>query len=165
LQEKGQGRQEMTTKRTIIAQAYGSVGLASYAFDLSSEEIAQAVLSLDAMMAQWNVRGARIGYVMGADPDLESGLPDWALEATWLNLGLRLAGAIGKPVMIETKAAAKQAFNSLMGMVANPPEMVLDRYQVPAGAGQYWGTVYDSVFLPKPVPGLKTGPDGPLDLE
>ena len=154
----------MTTKRQIIAKAYTSAGLASYAFDLSAEEVASALMSLDAMMAQWNVRGARIGYTMGGDPDTDATVPDWALEAMWLNLGIRLAGEIGKQMMPETKSAAKQAYTSLLGMVAAPPDRQLDRMLVPSGAGNRPSYDRNSILLPQPIPDLSTGQDGDLDL-
>jgi hypothetical protein len=59
--------------RHIIEDANSSAGLASFAFDLSAEEIEAARRALDGMLAQWNMRGVRLSYAMGADPDTESG--------------------------------------------------------------------------------------------
>ena len=116
------------------------------------------------MLAQWNMRGVRLSYAMGADPDTESGLPDWALEAVSLNLGLRLAGRIGKQVMPETKVAARQAYVTVMGVIASPPVMQLDNMAAPAGAGHKPTYYNGSVFLDAPSEQIATGPDGSLNL-
>ena len=110
----------MTTKRQIIDRAYSAAGLASYAFDLSAEELQQARQTLDAMVAGWGIKGQRIGY--NADPSLDAavGVPDWSEEAIALNLALRLAGAIGKQVMPDTKQAAREAYSTVISATVMP---------------------------------------------
>lgn len=154
----------MTTKRQIIDDAYTAVGLASYVFDLTAEELQHAKRSLDGMMAEWGVRGAHMGWNAGGSVSDESGLPDWAVSAVSLNLGLRLAGAAGKPVMPETKAAARAAYQTVLTMTADRVEMALDRRLVPAGAGNRRVYGYRGVYLDPPAPQVNTGQDGPLDL-
>jgi hypothetical protein len=154
----------MATIRQIINDAYSSAGLASFTFDLSAEEVEAARRALDVMLAQWNMRGVRLSYAMSGNPDDESGLPDWALEAISLNLGLRLAGRIGKQVMPETKTAARQAYNTVLGVMASPPVMQLDNMALPAGAGHKPGYFNGSAFLDAPQHNIATGPDGSLDF-
>jgi hypothetical protein len=154
----------VTTKRQIIDDAYTAVGLASYVFDLTAEELQHAKRTLDGMMAEWGVRGVRIGWNAGGAVSDESGLPDWAVQAASLNLGLRLAGAAGKVVQPETRAAARAAYNAVLVMSAERVEMALDRRQVPAGAGNRRVYGYRGVYLDPPAPQVNTGQDGPLDL-
>jgi hypothetical protein len=50
------------TKRQFISAAFEEIGLASYVFDLQPEQLQSALRRLDAMMADWNAKGIRLGY-------------------------------------------------------------------------------------------------------
>lgn len=157
------------TKRQIVEQAFSSVGLASYAFDLTPEELQSALRSLDAMMAVWDAKGARLGYALPGSPgssdlDTDSGLPDWAVEAVYMNLGTRLAAGMGKTVMPEIKAAAKSAWNTVLSATVDMQPMVLDRMQTPAGAGNRYPGCVNEIYLPEPAATIDAGPDGPLEF-
>ena len=45
------------TKRQFVAQAFEEIGLASYVFDLTPEQLQSALRRLDTMMAAWNALG------------------------------------------------------------------------------------------------------------
>ena len=49
-------------KRQFISAAFEEIGLASYVFDLQPEQLQSALRRLDAMMADWNAKGIRLGY-------------------------------------------------------------------------------------------------------
>ena len=49
------------TKREYIEQAFEEIGLASYVFDLTPEQLQSALRKLDAMLAEWNAKGLRLG--------------------------------------------------------------------------------------------------------
>ena len=71
----------MPTKQSLVNRAFSNIGIASYVFDISPEEIQDAVTRLDDMMAEWDGQGIRIGYVLLAneipsDPADESNVPD-----------------------------------------------------------------------------------------
>lgn len=154
------------TKRDVINQAFQTVGLASYSFDLSAEELQSALRSLDAMMAVWDAKGARLGYALPSSPgssdlDTQTGVPDWAVEAMYMSLGPRLAAGLGKAVMPEIKIAAKQAYNVVLARTAELIPMQLDRMQVPAGAGNHWQR--GPYLQPIPVE-ADIGPDNPLEF-
>jgi len=96
------------TKRQFISAAFEEIGLASYVFDLQPEQLESALRRLDAMMADWNAKGIRLGYPLPSSPqdstlDEETLVPDSAYEAIICSLGIRLAPSFGKQVMIETK--------------------------------------------------------------
>lgn len=159
----------MYTKRQLIDAAFEELGLAAYAFDTSPEEQGTAIRRLDSMMALWDVKGIRIGYALtvdpdAADPDQMSGLPDWANEAVFLNLAVRLAPGFGKTVPRTTSAPAKDAYDTLLAKVmSNPPQMQPN--VLPAGAGnrRYRGSM--SPFLRRPVDLLTAGPDSLLEFD
>lgn len=157
-------------KREIIELAFEEIGLAAYVFDLQPQQINGALRRLDTMMATWNGRGLRLGYPLPSspsesDPDQECDVPDAAFEAMGLNLAVRIAPGYGKTVSPDTKASARSAYNQLMAQAAKPIPMQLDRYSIPAGAGNKgWREGYDP-FLNEPTDPLEVGPDGILDLE
>jgi hypothetical protein len=155
----------MTTKRQLIEAAHAELGLADYVFDLPAEQLQLALRRLDAMMADWNGMGLRLGYaipgsVEGGDLDTEAGVPDRAWEAIVTNLAIRLAPSFGKQVSPETKGSAERGLSMLLGKVL-PPQMSLGR--IPAGAGNKpWRWNLDPFLEPK-GPVVDVGPDGELE--
>jgi hypothetical protein len=153
------------SKRQFVTAAFEELGLASYVFDLSSEQLESALRRLDVMMATWNGQGIRLSYPLPGSPensdiDAESSVPDSANEAIITNLALRLASGIGKTVQPETKVAAKQAYNVLLSRAAHPLEMALPN-TMPSGAGtKPWRR--DNAFLYPQPPNIDAGSDGPL---
>lgn len=155
------------TKRQFVEQAFEEDGYATYAYDLEPEQLQAAMRRLDSMMATWNGRGIRLGYPMPSSPELgdldtETGVPDRANEAIYLNLALRIAPIVGKIVSNETKAAAKMAYNVVLQQAAMPDEMQYPS-TLPAGAGNKpWR--YDNPFLRRPTDPLDAGPDGSIEF-
>ena len=158
------------TKREIIDLAFQEIGLAAYVFDLQPQQIEGALRRLDTMMATWNGKGIRLGYPLpsspgNSDPDQDCDVPDDAFEAMGLNLAVRIAPGYGKTVSPDTKSVAKTAYNQLMAQSAKPIEMQLDRFSIPAGAGnKTWRESRDPFLLQEADP-LLAGPDSILDLE
>lgn len=143
------------TRRDFVNGALEEIGLASIAFDATADELVGAMRRLNAMMAEWNARGIRIGYPIPSGPnsgelDDETNVPDSAWEAVTLNLAIRIAPSYGKQVLPATMTGAKRAFNALLNLHAQPAEMQLP--VMPAGAGNKpWR--YDGTYLPDPDPG------------
>lgn len=156
------------TKRQFIVQAFEEIGLAAYVFDLSPEQMESALRRLDSMMATWNSKGIRLGYPLPSnqqDSSLESetGVPDSANEAIYLNLGIRLAPGFGKTVSSDTKAAAKMGYDNLLSLAAMPMEQQMPA-NMPAGAGnKSWRNANDP-FLIAPVDPLLAGGDGEIEF-
>jgi hypothetical protein len=140
------------SKRQFVAAAFEEIGLASYVFDLQPEQLQSAMRRIDAMMADWNGKGIRLGYPLPNSPqdsDLDEPtlVPDWANEAIITNGAVRLAPGYGKVVMPETKAVAKDSYNTLLQRATMPPEQQLPA-TMPAGAGNKPWRVYDNPFHP-----------------
>jgi hypothetical protein len=81
------------SKRQFVYAAFEEIGLASYVFDLQPEQLESARRRLDAMMADWNGKGIRLGYPIPSSPqdgsiDEQTNVPDSALAS-----GLRRATA------------------------------------------------------------------------
>jgi hypothetical protein len=156
------------SKRQFVAAAFEEIGLASYAFDLQPQQFESALRRLDAMMASWNALGIRLGYPLPSSPqfsdlDAESEVPDSANEAIITNLAIKLAPGYGKQVMPDTKATAKETYNTLLSRAAVPMEQQLPS-TMPSGAGNKPWRVYDDPFLRHPVDPVLAGQDGPIQF-
>ena len=155
------------SKRQFVTAAFEELGLASYVFDLSSEQLESALRRLDTMMADWNGMGIRLSYPIPGSPensdiDAESTVPDSVNEAIIANLAVRLAPSLGKTVQPETKVVAKQAYNVLLSRAAHPINMSLPN-TMPSGAGtKPWRR--DNAFLYPQPPAIDAGSDGTIEF-
>lgn len=154
------------SKRQFVAAAFEEIGLASYVFDLQSEQFQSALRRLDAMMAEWNGKGIRLGYPLPNSPqdsDLDEPtlVPDWANEAIITNGAVRIAPGFGRTPMADTKITAKAAYNTLLSRAAMPMEQQFPN-TLPAGAGNKPWRMYDNPFLGPEVDPVDAGPDGPI---
>lgn len=157
------------TKRQFIVGALEEIGLASFAFDIQPEELQSALRRLDSMMAEWNIKGIRLGYPTVADPaysDINSvtSVPDWANEAIITNLGIRLAPSYGKAVSRETKTVARSSYNTLLMQsgTTQPIEKQLPQ-TMPVGAG-HKKSRHESKYMPTPIDPVYAGTDSVLDF-
>jgi hypothetical protein len=154
------------TKRDFIRQAFDELGLASYVYDLTADQLDAALRRLDGMMATWNAKGIRVGYPLPLSPgdsdiDEATAVPDRANEAIYQNLAVRLAPSYGKLVSPDTKQSAKMAYDALLSYAAMPPEMQLPQ-GMPLGAGvRAWRG--QSLFTSQPDDPIAVGPDGLLE--
>lgn len=153
------------SKRDIVTKAYSQFGYASYEYDLDPAELAEAMSTLDMMMAMFSSKGIRLGYLMpdskdGGNLDDQSGIPDTSLEAVVTLLAARLAPTIGKMLSPDQKAFAKVAYDQIMNVL--PPKMVMPS-SMPRGSGNKSYDGYD-VFFTGPVESIDTGTDGKLDI-
>jgi hypothetical protein len=157
------------TKRQYVIAAFEEIGLASYVFDLTDNELLSACKRLDAMMAQWNAKGIRLSYPLPSNPDstsldADTEVPDAANEAIILNLAIRLAPGYGKSVSPDTKISAKAAYTTLLGWTMDPTPQKQFPRTLPTGAGQKSWRYNRDPYMPIPVDPLTTGGDGVLDL-
>ena len=127
------------TKRQIIEQAFEEIGLASYVFDITPDQLQSALRRLDLMVASWQAMNIQIGYPLPASPDnsnideeIQTSLNN--NEALVLNLAVRLAPAYGKSLSPDTKATAKLLYDQLLIEAAMPYEQQFVR-TLPLGAG------------------------------
>lgn len=157
------------TKRQLCADALGEIGIADYEFDVTPDEQAMVLRRLDAMMATWEARTVRVGYLFpssadGSDPDDDSGLPDSAVETVFLNLAIRVAPSFGKTVSAETKKSARDGWDLLLIRGAQPIPQQLPS-TLPRGAGQKSWRAQNQPFFPQPCTDpLVVAPGGDLDI-
>jgi hypothetical protein len=152
------------SKRQYITAALEELGLASYVFDASPEQLQSALRRLDALMPEWNGMGIRLGYPLPGSPDdsdidEETGVPDWANDAIICNLACRIAPSYGKQTLPATMASANRGLNAILSRFAGPIEK-----QLPAGMPVGAGNKNADPFTEAPADPLQTGPDGPFEF-
>lgn len=126
------------TKRQLVTQSFEEIGYASYAYDLSPEQLQSGLRKMDAMVATWATKNITLGYPLPSNPensdlDTETNVADSASEAIYLNLAIRLAPSFGKMITMETRQSAKNAYDGLLLKAAQPREMQITN--LPRGAG------------------------------
>lgn len=158
------------TKRQIITQAFEEIGLAAYVFDLTPEQLDSALRRLDAMVGGWNANGVRIAYPLPSSPqdsdlDQDTNAPDFAVEALYLGLAVRLAPGFGKVPSPETKMFADMAYSNMANQVAIPtPERQMPQ-TLPRGQGTKPWRNFNNPFVYAPSQEVLAGSDNPIDLE
>lgn len=154
------------SKRQFVEAAFEEIGLASYVFDLQPEQIQSAMRRLDAMIADWNGKGIRLGYPLPSSPqqsdlDEQTYVPDSANQAIITNLAIRIAPAYGKQVMPGTQAVAKSSYDTILSRATFPMEKQFPD-TLPSGAGNKpWR--YDTPFLQTYKDPVLAGQDGPIE--
>jgi hypothetical protein len=137
------------TKGELASSALEEIGIAEYEFDISPEQRQSVIRRMDMMMAEWAAKNILLAYPLTKsqtpDPDEEANIPDWAGEAVVTNLAIRIAPSYGKNVSMDTKAVAKNAWNTICGVFSSPTEQQFP--SMPKGAG-YKTTEYN--FTPEP---------------
>ena len=125
------------TKGELADAALEEIGIASYEFDISPEQRQSVIMRLDSMIAMWGTKGILLSYpiskVTDSHPDQDSNIPDWSWEAVITNLAIKVAPSYGKAVSPDTKVAAKEGYNALLVIFAQPKEMQFP--SMPKGAG------------------------------
>ena len=156
------------SKQWFIDNAFESIGMASYAFDIQPEQYQAALRRLDSQMATWDGNGIRLGWSI-PEAENESALTDMvdvpyqAREAIYLQLGLKISPLFGKMCSPEFKAAADQAFDALLQFTAWPIPMQFPN-SLPSGAGNKpWRNVANP-FLGPPIDPVVGGGEGPIDF-
>lgn len=156
------------TKRQLIVQAYSELGLADYVFDLSADQLADAMRKMNSMMATWNAKGIRLGYPMptsasGGDLDDDSAIPDSANEAVYQNLAIRIAVGIGRVAPNDLKTSAKEAYSALLNLHSVPMKRHLTA-DLPLGAGNKPWRQSDNQYIRETAEEILAGGDGPIEF-
>lgn len=159
------------TKRQLAAEALGEIGIANYEFDITPDEQSMVIRRLDGLLATWeNSFQIRLGYKFpaapdGSDPDDDSGIPDGASEAVYLNLAIRIAPSFGKTLSADTRTSARQGWDALLKYAAAPIEQQLPS-TLPRGAGnKAWRTTDQPFFAQPDTDPLVVGQGGDLDIQ
>jgi hypothetical protein len=109
-----------------------------------------------------------LGYPLPSSPqdsdlDEQTNVPDSSNEAIYTNLAIKLAPSYGKQVMPDTKATAKESYNTLLSRAAMPMEQQMPAPCQPVQATSLGAstTTHSSV---RPYDPVLAGQDGPLEF-
>lgn len=157
------------TKGQLVTEALGELALAGYAFDVNPEETQSALRRLEALWGTWAGKGINAGYRFAAspesvDPDEDSGLPLYAIEATFLHLAERIAGGYGKALPQGLRARASEGYETLVRKAAFPaPQQIAGG--IPLGAGHKGPWLAGPRFTAEPDAGpLQVADNGDLTI-
>ncbi len=155
------------TKRQIITAALNELGIGGD-FSVDAGTLQLVAQSLDAMMAEWDGRGIRLGYPVIASPtdtdlDVDTLCPMWSMTAIVKNLALEAAPQFGRDPPPRLKQRAAQSLNTVAARMMQPPTMNFPQ-TLPVGAGNKPWRNQQSPFYP-PTDPLLVGDDGDLVLE
>jgi hypothetical protein len=155
------------TKREFITQAFEEIGLAAHVYDITPEQRWSALRRLDAMMAQWNAAGVRVGWGLPSKPDMsdideQTNVTDSANEAIYTNLAIRLASGFGKTISPDLKALAFTSYANLLSHLANKIPQRQYPSSTPIGAGN---KNLNAPFAMPTIDELQAGDDTNIILE
>lgn len=153
------------TKRQFIAAAFGELGLSLTTFELNDDQLSEALTRLDSMMALWDSVGIRLGCSFNSSSGIDdtTPIPDFANEAVFMNLAVRVAPSYGKAVHPDTRELAKSGYENLLRISSQFPQE-LKLTGLPVGAGNK--PVRSSInFLDVPTESIDAGMDNQLDFD
>lgn len=147
----------------LVKEAFRECGFAAYDYDIDPEEDQTALNRLRGMWGTWEARGIRCGFNFSGKMADDSGLPESALETTYLNLARRIAPGFGKTLSAETIANARLGYDALLFAAARPQTMQQPP-TLPRGAGtKSWRTSRPFNLIPCEDP-LQVTPGDDLDI-
>lgn len=156
------------SKRQVIVAAIQEAGMGADNFSPTPELLESARRMMDAMMATLYGGGLALRYYLpsnqdDSDLDQPSNLPDWAVEAVYLNLGLRLMGGFGRAVPESLKTARSTADQAVHMRLLGLPGSKQMPSTTPRGAGnRSYGAGRNYVSAPEKA--LDSGGSGDIDI-
>jgi len=151
----------MATKRELIDEAYELMGLGSYEFDLSTEQINLALRRLNQLCGEWDSIGVRIAFNSSGGLNDDSGIAINSQYAVTSNLAIRLCPTVGRAVNPSLSIEAKKAYLALLNSNSQIDEYTYPS-TMPLGRGNRRST-RDEQFFTETDP-LQSGSDGELNF-
>lgn len=168
-------RATMTTNGSVVVKPYSVPETDwQYATPIASPITGVAAVAMKAAVATYrNYVTGFYAYNNSATPsspedtniNAETNVPDFANEAIYMNLAVRLAPAFGKTVSPEIRLVADTSYSNMVNQAAIPtPERQLPQY-MPRGQGtKPWRNV-NNPYLNRPEDPILAGSAGPISFE
>lgn len=121
------------TKQEIVTKALKDANIIGEGEDGTDEELFDGMVTLDAMMGQWDMAGIHSGYPIPPRPEVgnlsdDSRLTTSEIEPVFMNLAVRLAAILGRQLLPEYRAMANQGYDRLRNKKKKP-----GTYKMPGG--------------------------------
>lgn len=132
------------TKQAIVLRALRRAGLASSAMLLAPEpeSIQDGLQDLEDMMAAWEGDGVPLSYRYTSapepQPDEESGIPDWSINAVVHNLALVMCVDNQRPIPAKLDTLAYNDLRTVKARLVTVPSLQR-RNDMPRGTGNATG--------------------------
>lgn len=109
------------TKGELVIRALKMLGVVDSITSPDPAEIADGLETLDAMVAEWENHGIRLGYQLTSDgvpvdPGDESGLADKHVMGVAANLAVNMAPLIGREAQPTIRSRAKLFYEGLLSV-------------------------------------------------
>lgn len=109
------------TKGELVTRALKLLGVVDSITSADPEEIRDGLDTLDAMIAEWENHGIRLGYILPSGelpsmPDDESGLADVKVFGVAQNLAVNLAPMLGREAQPTVRSRAKLFYEGLFSV-------------------------------------------------
>jgi hypothetical protein len=124
-------------KGDYVDGAYEQMTIWGVTTNATPREVEIALKRLNGLLLHWENQNIFLGWNVGAeDPNDESGLPDWAQEAVFTNLAIKLLPVYGRGATLEQKQDAAAAYEAITLSCINNMEYP-DTMPVGAGNQRY----------------------------
>lgn len=153
-------------KSDLVRDALTKLGIVDYDYDIDPAEFRTGLIAMEVMIASWDARGIKFGYIIAPTPEEakgedDAGIPDIARKAIIYNLAIEMADSYGKTVSQTTAAGASSGMSDLLSAIQYIPSVQYPR-NMPRGSGNTlrfnrWNRFY------RPVPVLNADNAGPID--
>ena len=155
----------MTTALSIIEDSYGEIRVKKAGIDLTEDEIDTAIRKLNRLMVEWDSIGIHLGFRKVSDSGEDTGIPDWAENATITTLAMRLASTFGKAVADELNLAQRISFKSMQNRSTEPVSVNYPDI-LPVGSGNdRWADDQSVFFVDTTRDDLQSESNGSLKTE
>jgi hypothetical protein len=124
----------MATALEIINRSMSIIGVKSSGVDLSTDEINDAIESMNDMMLALDVEGIRLGFNIVESSSDEITAPDWSYGMMKYNLALLLADEYNKNVTASLVAVANKYMMAVRNRVVNISQPIFSD-TLPIGSG------------------------------
>ncbi|MGL4756207.1 MAG: packaged DNA stabilization gp4 family protein [Aeromonadaceae bacterium] len=109
------------TKGDLVIRALKVLGVVDSITSADPEEIRDGLDTLDAMVAEWESHGIRLGYILSSSespsmPDDASGLADIKVFGVVQNLAVNLAPMLGREAAPTVRSRAKIFYEGLFNV-------------------------------------------------
>lgn len=153
-------------KSDLVRDALSKLAIINYDYDIDPEEFRTGLIAMEVMIASWDARGIKFGYIISPTPEQakgedDAGIPDIARKAIVYNLAIELAPTYGKEISQAISVGASSGMTDLLSAVQYIPQVQYPR-NMPRGSGNTlrfdrWSRFY------RPQPTLDADNSGPID--
>lgn len=159
----------MTVRKSdLVRDALSKLGIIDYDYDIDPAEFRTGLIALETMIASWDARGIKFGYIIAPTPEQakgedDAGIPDIARKAIVYHLAIEMADSYGKAISPTVASGAAVGMSDLLSAIQYIPQVQYPS-NMPRGSGNTlrryrWNRFY------RPVPTVDADNAGPIGMD